>query len=88
MTQKPVAPKPSYSTTKFQLRLSSVMAWVVIVLCAVGALLGRAEAVSFGSIAVPSMAALIAAMLGIHRFSGSMDFRSSNLPRDQPEAEP
>lgn len=80
--------KPSYSTSKRHLWLSSAMAWLVIVLCAAGALLGKPEAVAFGTIAVPSMVALIAALLGIHRISGSMDFRASNLPRDQPEGEP
>ena len=79
--------KPSYSTSKRHLLFSSVMAWVVIILWAAGAILGKAEAVAFGTIAVPSMVALIAAMLGIHRISGSMDFRAANLPRDQPEGE-
>ncbi|WP_457587307.1 NAD(P)+ transhydrogenase beta chain [Ensifer canadensis] len=76
--------KPSYSTSKKHLWLSSAMSWLVILICAAGALMGRPEAVAFGTIAVPSMVALIAALLGIHRISGSMDFRSSNLPRDQP----
>lgn len=80
--------KPSYSTSKRHLLFSSVMAWAIIVMCAFGAVIGKPEAVAFGTIAVPSMVALIAAMLGIHRISGSMDFRSSNLPRDQPEDEP
>lgn len=76
--------KPSYSTSKKHLWFSSAMSWLVILLCAAGALMGRPEAVAFGTIAVPSMVALIAALLGIHRISGSMDFRASNLPRDQP----
>lgn len=76
--------KPSYSTSKRHLLYSSVLAWTVILICAVGAVMGKPEAVAFGTIAVPSMVALIAAMLGIHRISGSMDFRASNLPRDQP----
>ncbi|MDX3977168.1 NAD(P)+ transhydrogenase beta chain [Shinella sp.] len=79
--------KPSYSTSKRHLLYSSVLPWTVILLCAIGALMGKPEAVAFGTIAVPSMVALIAAMLGIHRISGSMDFRASNLPRDQPGGE-
>ena len=79
--------KPSYSTSKRHLLYSSVLAWSVILICAIGAVMGRSEAVAFGTIAVPSMVALIAAMLGIHRISGSMDFRASNLPRDQPPGE-
>lgn len=80
--------KPSYSTSKRQLWFSSVMAWAVILVCALGAIMGKPEAVSFGTIAVPSMVALIAALLGIHRISGSMDFRTANQPRDQQETEP
>lgn len=71
--------KPSYSTSKRALWLSSVMAWIVILILAVGAAMGG-RAVEFGTIAVPSMVALIAALLGIHRGFGSLDFRAS---RDQ-----
>lgn len=80
--------KPSYSTSKTHILYSSLGAWAVIFLCVAGALIGRSEAVAMGTIAIPSMATLIGALLGIHRFSGSMDFRSSNLPRDQPGEEP
>lgn len=72
--------KPSYSTSKRALWLSSIMAWVVILILAVGAAMGG-KAVEFGTIAVPSMVALIAALLGIHRGFGSLDFRAAS--RDQ-----
>lgn len=85
----PMAPKkPSYSTSKAHLFASSLCAWLIIFLCAAGALAGIPEVVAFGGIAVPSMVTLIAAMLGIHRISGSMDFRASNLPRGRPEDDP
>lgn len=68
--------KPSYSTSKRALWLSSIMAWAVIVILAIGAAWND-KATEFGTIAVPSMVALIAALLGIHRGFGSMDFRAS-----------
>lgn len=72
--------KPSYSTSKRALWLSSIMAWIVILILAVGAAMAG-KAVEFGTIAVPSMVALIAALLGIHRGFGSLDFRAT--ARDQ-----
>ncbi len=68
--------KPSYSTSKRALWLSSIMAWVVIFILAVGAAWND-KATEFGTIAVPSMVALIAALLGIHRGFGSLDFRAA-----------
>lgn len=68
--------KPSYSTSKRALWLSSVMAWIIILILALGAAMGD-KAVEFGTIAVPSMVALIATLLGIHRGFGSLDFRAS-----------
>lgn len=80
--------KPSYSTSKRALWLSSVMAWIVILILAIGAAMGG-KAVEFGAIAVPSMVALIAALLGIHRGFGSLDFRASrDQAQDTPAAPP
>lgn len=79
--------KPSYSTSKRALWLSSIMAWIVILILAVGAAMGG-KAVEFGSIAVPSMVALIAALLGIHRFTGSLDFRASQPQAAEAPASP
>ncbi|MBW8285763.1 MAG: NAD(P)+ transhydrogenase beta chain [Rhizobium sp.] len=79
--------KPSYSTSKRALWLSSIMAWIVILILAVGAAMGG-KAVEFGSIAVPSMVALIAALLGIHRFTGSLDFRASQVQATEAPAAP
>lgn len=90
--------KPSYTTSKRALWLSSVMAWAVIVLLAYGAVIGSEQAVAFGAVAVPSMVGLIVALLGIHRGFGALDLRAilrapssedpSRRPRDQPEASP
>lgn len=94
--------KPSYTTSKRALWLSSVMAWAVIVLLAYGAVIGSEAAVAFGATAVPSMVALIIAILGIHRGFGTLDMRamlratpashsasqSANMPRDQPGGDP
>lgn len=65
--------KPAYSTSKQMLWCSVASAWVVIFALTVGAVLGEQQAVGFGTIAVPSMCTLIAAMLGIHRHYGSQD---------------
>lgn len=80
--------KPTYGTSKRHLWLSSFLAWVVIILLAVGAVLGSEQAVAFGNIALPSMVALIVALLGIHRGFGSMDMKTMGYQaRDQPEGE-
>lgn len=68
--------KPTYSTSKRALWLSSIMAWAVILILAIGAAF-NGQATEFGTIAIPSMVALIAALLGIHRGFGSLDFRAS-----------
>jgi hypothetical protein len=89
---------PAYNTTKRWMKLSFIFGWLVIFLIILGGLRGSREAVELAGIVVPSMILLIAAMLGIHRYTGSMDFRAmqdaipSPLPspyeaRDQPPGE-
>jgi hypothetical protein len=73
--------KPTYSTSKRALWLSSSLAWLVILALVFGALAGQREAVAMASIVVPSMVLLIAAMLGLHRLFGSMDMRTMNGTR-------
>ncbi|SIQ24247.1 hypothetical protein SAMN05880590_102757 [Rhizobium sp. RU35A] len=68
--------KPGYSTSKRALWLSSIMAWLVILILSVGAAI-NGQSVEFGTIAVPSMVMLIAALLGIHRGFGSLDYRTA-----------
>ncbi len=80
--------RPSYSTSKRHLWLSSFLAWAVILILAIGAVLGSEQAVAFGNIALPSMVALIVALLGIHRGFGSLDMKTMGYQaRDQPEDE-
>ncbi len=78
--------KPSYSTTKAHLFASSLMAWIVILSLTAGAIYGSEQAVSFGAIAVPAMAAMIAAMLGLHRHYGSKDFEATAIAETVPSS--
>lgn len=76
--------KPAYRTTRTQLHLSFVFGWVCIFVLIVAGILDRPAAVELAPIVIPSMAALIAALLGIHRFAGSMDFRAMHERDDVP----
>ena len=69
--------QPRYRTTKRQIGISTALAWLIIFMITAGGVAGVPEAVSLAGIAVPSMVMLIAALLGIHRFTGSMDFKAS-----------
>jgi len=69
--------KPSYGTTKRWMGWTFVLSWLVVVTLIAGGLTGSREAVDLAGIAMPSMVFLIAAMLGIHRYTGSLDFRAS-----------
>lgn len=68
--------KPAYSLTRQAFWLSFVLAWLVILGIVGFGLLGSRNAVELAAIVVPSMILLIAALLGIHRFSGALDMRS------------
>lgn len=76
--------KPTYSTTKAHLSASAVMAWVVILALTAGAIYGKEQAVTFGLMAVPTMASMLCAMLGLHRHYGSKDFAISQARGDDP----
>jgi hypothetical protein len=69
--------KPSYTTSKRALWLSSAMAWIILLLLAIGAMLGSEQAVRLAEILAPYLLGLIAAMLGIHRAGGSFDLWAS-----------
>ncbi|WP_160009810.1 NAD(P)+ transhydrogenase beta chain [Rhizobium sp. 18055] len=64
--------KPSYRTSKQQLWLTSGLAWVLIYMLGIGAVL-QGEAVAFATIAIPSLVFLVGGSLGIHRHYGSKD---------------
>ncbi|SCM75425.1 NAD(P)+ transhydrogenase beta chain [uncultured Pleomorphomonas sp.] len=85
--------RPTYSTTKRAIWINTGFAWVVVILLAAGAVMGSEQAVAMANIALPSMVALIAGTLGIHRHYGSRDFAAGQerdephppyMPRDQP----
>jgi hypothetical protein len=75
--------KPSYSTSKQMLWISLAMAWAVMLTLTLGAAM-HGQAVEFGTIAVPSMVALIMGLLGIHRGFGSLDFRAAREATPEP----
>lgn len=74
--------RPTYRTTKRQIACSTACAWAVILMITAGAMFGIREAVDLASIVVPSMVLLISGLVGIHRLTGSMDYRAAQ------EAEP
>lgn len=82
--------KPAYRTSKRALWLSSAMAWLVILSLTAGACLGSEQAVAFGTIAVPSMVAIIVGLLGVHRGFGSYDMHLAmrGSRHDPPEERP
>lgn len=79
--------KPSYSTSKRSIWLNTIAAWTVIILLAIGAVTSE-RAVEFGTIALPSMVLLIAALNGIHRYTGSMDMKTMAETPATPEPQP
>jgi|GEM_PF-2001277 len=79
MREGAVLQKPTYSTTKQALGWSLVLGWVVLLALTGGALAGQRLAIEMAWVMAPSMVALIAAILGIHRAFGSMDMRTMAL---------
>lgn len=67
---------PSYKTSRQAIWISSALAWLVIFLVVGGAVRGSDQAVNLAGVVVPSMVALIAGMLGIHRHYGSKDMQT------------
>lgn len=87
MTELRSTPKPSYATTKRQIAFSTAFAWLIIFMVTSGGIAGVREAVDIANIVVPSMVMLITALLGIHRLTGSMDFRAAQeRPAEEPSA--
>ncbi|MDR6102775.1 hypothetical protein QE369_002972 [Agrobacterium larrymoorei] len=88
--------RPSYGTSKRYLWGSFWAAWGAVYLVIIGALFNSTAAMGLSTLVIPSMLALIAAMLGVHRHYGSKDFEATAtadaplpsaanyLPRDQP----
>lgn len=74
--------KPRYSTTKLALWISSAAAWATIFLLLIAAVRGSTEAVALVPLVLPTMVALIVAILGIHRGFGSLDMRTMATRRE------
>jgi len=68
---------PGYNFTALYLKSSFVLAWTVILALVIGGLLGSDKADRLADIIVPSMVALIAVNLGIHRGFGALDYRAN-----------
>lgn len=77
--------KPTYTTTKRAIWINAGLAWAVILLLVISGVAGSEQAVALAGIALPSMVALIAGTIGIHRHYGSRDFAASHEP---PDADP
>ena len=77
--------KPTYRMSKRQIWASFWLAWLVILYLVWMGANGSDQAVSLAGVVVPSMMFLIAALLGIHRFAGSMDFAASQASSPTPE---
>ncbi|TCT37443.1 NAD(P)+ transhydrogenase beta chain [Martelella mediterranea] len=76
--------KPQYRSSKRYLAVSHGCAWLVIFVIVVAASLGSKGAQALAPTVIPIMAGLIAAMLGIHRVTGSRDLRTlAKIPREQ-----
>ncbi|MCA2408436.1 NAD(P)+ transhydrogenase beta chain [Rhizobium leguminosarum bv. viciae 248] len=72
--------KPSYTLSRRQIWASFWFAWGVNAFILVSAIVYHsAEAVQLAPILTPSTFLLIAAMLGVHRFSGAADFRAAAI---------
>lgn len=66
--------KPAYSTTRAWMRWSFILGWALIWVLLIAGLLGNDRAIELAPIVIPSAFLQIAALMGIHRFSGSLDF--------------
>lgn len=68
--------KPHYRTSKRYMLASQIAAWMVIFTIVIAACLDSAGALSLAPTVIPIMAGLVAAMLGIHRVTGSKDMQT------------
>ncbi|MEH7868775.1 NAD(P)+ transhydrogenase beta chain [Rhizobium laguerreae] len=80
--------KPSYTLSRRQIWASFWFAWGVNAFILISAVVYHsAEAVQLAPVITPSTFLLIAAMLGVHRFSGAADYRAAAImASNSPEA--
>ncbi|MDM9647732.1 NAD(P)+ transhydrogenase beta chain [Rhizobium sp. S163] len=60
--------------------ISFVLSWCILIGLAVAACRGSTEAVALAPFYVPSLCAMIAVLIGVHRSYGSKDFEVANSP--------
>lgn len=72
---------PRYNLTRQAFWASFALAWSLIMLVCWYSITGSEQATALAAIVVPSMVAMIAALLGIHRVAGAMDFRTLTQTR-------
>lgn len=80
--------KPSYSTTRAWMRWSFILGWALIWTLMIAGLMGNGRAIELAPIVIPSAFLQIAALLGIHRVTGSMDFAAASSAPPLPEPPP
>ena len=68
--------KPHYRSSKRYMLVSQIAAWIVIFTVVIAACLDSSGALSLAPTVIPIMAGLVAAMLGIHRVTGSKDMQT------------
>ncbi len=68
--------KPKYTLSRKAFWLSFWFAWITIWAVLYGAARDHLQIVALAPIVIPSMIALIVALLGVHRAFGSIDLRS------------
>lgn len=69
--------KPTYRMTRRWNWISFLLSWAILVGIVVAAVRGSQEAVAIAPVFVPSLCLMIAALIGIHRWTGAMDFQSA-----------
>ena len=80
--------KPRYTLSRQAFWLSFWFAWLTIWAMIYGAMRDHGQIVALAPIVIPSMIALIVALLGVHRAFGSIDLRSIAGTPAVPPAEP
>ncbi|UWU13254.1 NAD(P)+ transhydrogenase beta chain [Rhizobium sullae] len=69
--------KPSYRMTRRWNWISFVLSWAILLTIVIAAIQGSQEAVALAPVFVPSLCVMIAALIGIHRYTGAMDYQSA-----------
>lgn len=80
--------QPAYRLSRHAFWVSFVLCWTMLLWITYAALVqGAPAAVGLAGIAFPASFALLAAMLGIHRAFGSVDYRATQAAAAEPKPE-